>query len=1090
MSKEFISPREFLKARRPENFSDSIAQQIPELDRSLLEYHLDTLTSRSQEVEFESFARLLAQAEICPNMLPHTGPTGGGDSKVDSETYPVADSLSLTWFVGIGREAARERWAFAFSAMKDWRQKLQSDIAKIAGTNRGYKSAFFITNQFVADRVRSEIEDELTKKHRMDVRVLDRTWILDRIFVGHHETLAISELNLRLAVRMDQRKGPGDVEKENEMAKIEARIKAASEQGRANVALVADCIRTVELARGLELPRFEIEGRLLRAKRVADQQGTKHQRLLAAYQWAWTTFWWFEDYKMFSEQYTEVEKYAVGSQNAYDFELLCNLWSNLQVIMRSGQLTEEEGKSTERTRLLISELERLQSDPARASAALHAEALRLTMDIIRTPPQKSDPLFEKFTDVIMRSESLIGFPLEPLVQLLTEFGDFVGAQPAYDKLHQTIVSVVANRRGEVAAAGLLLQRGSQQLDSGRPYDAISTLGQALTRLYKNESRRDLIEALYFCGNAYERVGLKWAARGTLLTAASVAISDFWTYAEVTTQQAACFDRIKWLEIQLGRLPHALVWHQTSQAVHRVLESKGCNLNGFADKQMQFDGCLAILLLKSKLWALKELSRLPDTLDHAELPMSALALKFALGHEDKLIKEFEDPSERLKFFKELREQPAALDLPDSAELYNQRRLKLEAQLLGCRICVDVDNCSPCVELAESVLAATEALLSTGIEYRFFAYEPTLTINVRKSDFGKWPFNITIADKGGRPYMEITTPDFHPHKLSHDSQKDLKEKVVELLTVILARVFVRDISGEQVRKLFHDELALERAVHFTSSFVTLGNVLGDKPKTNLDSWIFPNARAYPLKRVEPWDTNERTTNSARQIEFKEGTGNPPSELLAHQANHREMQTISLIRESLWNRGGWEGALFWLSYENQAPPLLGLMFRNAEAAKEIFTHLRNELGEIDKHNRLRITIIRGIMKSNPHAYRILIGSNLGADILPDSRLFLMLTRINTMEPTSNKNLDGFLASYNVMKSFYLAPAICQNDSREPEPLENGILKHELIVKNAWEMGRNDIDVCGMRADDDPIIPEGQQQAPILEALEWLKKCNQTYQ
>lgn len=110
----------------------------------MLEYHLGTLTSRSQEADFARFAMRLAQREVCPNMLPQTGPTGGGDSKADAETYPVADGLSLVWHTGLGREAATERWAFAFSAMKEWRPKVRSDVAKIAATGRGYTKAFFV----------------------------------------------------------------------------------------------------------------------------------------------------------------------------------------------------------------------------------------------------------------------------------------------------------------------------------------------------------------------------------------------------------------------------------------------------------------------------------------------------------------------------------------------------------------------------------------------------------------------------------------------------------------------------------------------------------------------------------------------------------------------------------------------------------------------------------------------------------------------------------------------------------------------------------------------------------------------------------
>ena len=112
------SPRAFLESRRPERFSDSTFTDERTLDRQLLDYRLETLTSRGQETDFERFARRLAEREVCPNLLPQTGPTGGGDSKVDSETFPVAESLALAWLVGLNAGAAHERWAFAFSAKK------------------------------------------------------------------------------------------------------------------------------------------------------------------------------------------------------------------------------------------------------------------------------------------------------------------------------------------------------------------------------------------------------------------------------------------------------------------------------------------------------------------------------------------------------------------------------------------------------------------------------------------------------------------------------------------------------------------------------------------------------------------------------------------------------------------------------------------------------------------------------------------------------------------------------------------------------------------------------------------------------------
>lgn len=104
------------------------------------------VTSRRQEVAFATFARHLAEREICPNLLPQTGPTGGGDSKVDTETYPVAEDLALGQYVGMNIKAASERWGFAFSAKKAWKDKALSDVNKAVATGRSFAKLFFVTN--------------------------------------------------------------------------------------------------------------------------------------------------------------------------------------------------------------------------------------------------------------------------------------------------------------------------------------------------------------------------------------------------------------------------------------------------------------------------------------------------------------------------------------------------------------------------------------------------------------------------------------------------------------------------------------------------------------------------------------------------------------------------------------------------------------------------------------------------------------------------------------------------------------------------------------------------------------------------------
>src|SRR6185437_16463407 len=88
-----LTPSQFMRARRPELFSDSRVHAETLLNKEVFDYQLGILTSRKHEIDFEHFCRRLAEQELCPNLTAQTGPTGGGDSKVDSETYPVSERI-------------------------------------------------------------------------------------------------------------------------------------------------------------------------------------------------------------------------------------------------------------------------------------------------------------------------------------------------------------------------------------------------------------------------------------------------------------------------------------------------------------------------------------------------------------------------------------------------------------------------------------------------------------------------------------------------------------------------------------------------------------------------------------------------------------------------------------------------------------------------------------------------------------------------------------------------------------------------------------------------------------------------------------
>ena len=137
---EFVA---YYRELRPEKFSDSkIEYEIP-LTKELFEKQLEILSIKKMQSNFENFIVRCAERLITPNIKPQTGPDGGGDGKVDAETYEVTTDISDKWYVANGGASEKEKWAFAISCKKQWKPKITTDIEKVANTNRGYTRVLF-----------------------------------------------------------------------------------------------------------------------------------------------------------------------------------------------------------------------------------------------------------------------------------------------------------------------------------------------------------------------------------------------------------------------------------------------------------------------------------------------------------------------------------------------------------------------------------------------------------------------------------------------------------------------------------------------------------------------------------------------------------------------------------------------------------------------------------------------------------------------------------------------------------------------------------------------------------------------------------
>ncbi|TWP28350.1 hypothetical protein EUA62_00975 [TM7 phylum sp. oral taxon 348] len=196
------------------------------------------------------------------------------------------------------------------------------------------------------------------------------------------------------------------------------------------------------------------------------------------------------------------------------------------------------------------------------------------------------------------------------------------------------------------------------------------------------------------------------------------------------------------------------------------------------------------------------------------------------------------------------------------------------------------------------------------------------------------------------------------------------------------------------------------------------------------------------------------------------------------HTDIRTVSVIREQLWNDAQWEGAGFATSPDQ--PPILMFLFKNAENGKKIFSAWIERFSNIDKEDDLRITIVRGIDKKNPFYYRIGVGANIKKELSP-ARLVGTIVRSNMMTPTNSDNLDRFLADYKKYGCFWIVPAAF-NKSGKPDMYQPlSILKEKVVIRDAWEIGINDLDSSLIRQGDNPIIPKSEiEEAPVIELIQ----------
>ncbi|MGV0034185.1 MAG: hypothetical protein ACNYPE_04200 [Candidatus Azotimanducaceae bacterium WSBS_2022_MAG_OTU7] len=1083
MDTEYKLPRpsEIMRGKCPYLYSDSTVTSAYELSRSEFSHYLETLTDRNQHKDFENFARRLCEREVCPNLRPQTGPEGGGDGKVDTDTYPVSDEISERWFLGIAN-SGNKTWGFAVSAMKKWSEKVRSDVEGLIGTGRNYDQIFFVTSRAARSKDRLRIEQELLHKYATPVTILDREWIIEKTIENHHQKLAFEELR---AGRFDPSKiklGPNDIRRKRQLEKLERFLSDHGGSQRELTKAVSQAFEATHLSRELEVPRVETDGRFQRAISLAEKYGDTGQVLRARYEHVWTALWWFDDVSGINDEYEAIEDLAFKSCFSVDASRVCNLFQVLIGCCHQGRGTSEQLDVKKRGDRLFVHLEAISKNTLQPNNALFGAALLELHKLATLPRDSSSEMFDEgwknLTSIVDNAEGMGEFPATMIDEVVEMLSPFVSDSAAFDSLLERLAEFMGERARDGKAGKICLNRGRQKVESEEPIDAIAWLGKASYYFMKEEYREEQFECLLLLSDAYRAVGLLWAARAVCL-AALVQIkalsAEGGEQREELVSSVLQFIR---LNLELGRIPdflYGVLWLRSLQGNVDLTKRGEKHL---ADEFKNLDQLFACLIAAAPQPSISLMSGVPDILDRLGLHVSRPLLLFRLGYARMLLEEGALPNEQAleemgRMADMFAAQPAASSLTKYSLNFGLSPLEINTTILG----VDVrahTNSEQETLIGEAQLAALEAFAATAlrsgampiakalnleIKYTSIDQKPSLNFEAEKMLITSvWPKDLSMVDIGRNNYVSSFLVEFCFTAFS--------------ATTTLAGKYSTFLE------ILENELVLHRAILFSNAAHSHHRVFG-KIAFTLDDLAFLDAQNYNEKSPPP-------APNGSGIFPRESRGDGSSDTAAKQNERHDSLTVhSVTNTHLWDKAKWRGVVY-ASYGETVPLVMAFLFENTEGAKAIFRDWRSEFGQRDELDQIRISILSGIDEKKPLAYRTHITHSRSAIDKDEveNKSILQLSRMQTMYPTSSENLQRFLSDYRHIGCYLIAPAETLANGKIMIHRDLALLKRDLHIKEAWMVGPDDEAMMALLDDDNIIVPADVTDPPCKEAMALRRK------
>ena len=194
--------------------------------------------------------------------------------------------------------------------------------------------------------------------------------------------------------------------------------------------------------------------------------------------------------------------------------------------------------------------------------------------------------------------------------------------------------------------------------------------------------------------------------------------------------------------------------------------------------------------------------------------------------------------------------------------------------------------------------------------------------------------------------------------------------------------------------------------------------------------------------------------------------------------EMPAAAFTTDPLWMKANWSATTFQWHPTSDAPPVMGLVFDDAQTGKHLFQSYAKKINHTDRFEELRVAIIEGSPEGQPDGYSVHLcpdqeslaafATTQGEVLKPET--VLLLGRWNRMYPTpgSAPLLARFKVEFEKHGEFLLAPVTRRPDGQLWASPELGVIKNTITFRKYSELVSSDVDGIGLLLPE--LIKSGQ--------------------